>query len=47
MDEAKQNLLLSQTLAAILTVEEKFKKIQENPALYGAENGFTAGELAT
>jgi hypothetical protein len=32
-------------LADIKIVEEKFAKIQENPALHGAENGFTAQEL--
>jgi len=31
-------------LLAVRTVEEKFRKIQENPALNGAENGFTAEE---
>jgi len=33
-----------QTLLAIKTVEEKFRKIQENPALHGSENGLTADE---
>jgi hypothetical protein len=32
-------------LVAIREVEEKFRKIQENPALNGAENGFTTQEL--
>jgi hypothetical protein len=36
---------IARTLAAIKAVEEKFSKIQENPALYGAENGFTQQEL--
>jgi len=35
---------IMQVLLAIKTVEEKFRKIQENPALYGAENGLTADE---
>jgi hypothetical protein len=38
MDEIKKVLL------AIRTVEDKFRKIQENPALHGAENGLTAHE---
>jgi len=33
-----------QILSAIKTVEEKFRKIQENPALYGAEEGLTFDE---
>jgi len=37
--------LISKTLTEIRTVEEKFKKIQENPALNGSENGLTAHEL--
>ena len=36
---------INQVLLAIKTVEEKYRKIQENPALHGAENGFTADEL--
>jgi len=34
-----------QVLSEIKTVEEKFRKIQENPALNGAENGLTADEI--
>jgi len=33
-----------QILSAIKTVEEKYRRIQENPALYGAEDGLTADE---
>jgi hypothetical protein len=29
----------------IKTVKEMFRKIQENPALYGAENGLTSHEM--
>jgi hypothetical protein len=37
---------IGQTLVAIREVEEKFAKIQENPARYGAENGgLTAQEI--
>jgi len=32
-------------LINIQTVENKFRKIQENLAMYGAENGFTEQEL--
>jgi len=46
MDKVTKKLI-SQTLAEIKIVEEKFSKIQENPALYGAENGLTAHELET
>jgi len=35
-----------QAMLAIKTVEEKFRKIQENPALFGAENGLKADEYA-
>jgi hypothetical protein len=35
---------IMQALLAIKTVEEKFRKIQENPALNGAENGLTTDE---
>jgi len=35
---------IKQTLLAIKTVEEKYRKIQENPASNGAENGLTAEE---
>ena len=37
---------IKRTLIAIKTVEEKFQKIQENPALNGPENGLTTHELA-
>ncbi|MDR1363746.1 MAG: hypothetical protein LBJ35_06830 [Spirochaetaceae bacterium] len=36
---------IAQFLVEINRVEEKFRKIQENPALNGAENGLTAEEL--
>jgi hypothetical protein len=36
---------IAQVIISIRTVEEKFAKIQENPALNGAENGLTAQEL--
>jgi hypothetical protein len=36
---------IAQVLVEINRVEEKFRKIQENPALNGAENGLTANEL--
>jgi len=39
MDEIMNALL------AIRNVEDKFRKIQENPALYGAKNGLTTEEL--
>jgi hypothetical protein len=35
-----------QTLIAIKAVEEKFAKIQENPALNGSENGLSNEEQA-
>jgi hypothetical protein len=35
---------ITRILVAIKTVEEKFSKIQENPSLYGAENGLTTQE---
>jgi hypothetical protein len=38
MEEDKMGIII-QTLVAIREVEDKFAKIQENPALYGAENG--------
>jgi hypothetical protein len=37
--------IITQTLIGIKTVEEKFRKIQENPALNGAENGLTSHEV--
>ena len=44
MDKETQ-ILIAKTLTEIQTVEEKFRKIQENPALNGSENGLTAHEL--
>ena len=44
MDKRTQDLI-TQALVEIKTVEEKFRKIQENPALYGAENSLTTSEL--
>jgi len=35
---------IMEVLLAIKTVEEKFRKIQGNPALNGAENGLTTDE---
>jgi len=43
MDKETQ-LLISQALSKIKVVEEKYRKIQENPALYGVENGLTTHE---
>jgi len=43
MDNESQ-VLITQVLISIKTVEEKFRKIQENPALHGAENGLTTAE---
>jgi hypothetical protein len=37
---------IAKTLTDIREVKEQFAKIQENPALYGAENGFAAEKLA-
>ena len=36
---------IMQVLLEIKNIEERFSKIQENPALYGPENGFTEDEL--
>ena len=36
---------ISRALKEIAVVEEKFRKIQENPALYGAENGLSTHEV--
>jgi len=36
---------LARLLFEIKTVEEKFREIQKNPALYGFKNGFSAKEL--
>lgn len=44
MDKTSQALIIK-ALLEIRTVEEKFSKIQENPAFYGAENGLTPHEL--
>lgn len=41
MDKQTQEGLITKTLIEIRNVEEKFRKILENPALYGAENGLT------
>jgi len=46
MDKETQEII-SKTLSEIKAVEEKFSIIQENPALYGAENGLTAHEVET
>ena len=35
---------ITKTLLELKAVEEKFRKIQENLALYGAENGLSAHE---
>jgi len=45
MDEKTQETIISQVLDAVKIVEDKFRKIQENPALHGAENGFSKDEL--
>ncbi|GHV63071.1 hypothetical protein AGMMS49587_11890 [Spirochaetia bacterium] len=37
--------MITQALISIKNIEEKFRKIQENPALNGSENGLTAHEL--
>jgi hypothetical protein len=37
---------IAETIADLREVEEQFAKIQENPALYGAGNGFTTEKLA-
>ena len=42
MDDAA---MITRALVEIKTVEEKFSKIQENPALNGPENGLTEHEL--
>jgi hypothetical protein len=36
--------IITQAFNNIKDVEEKFARIQENPALYGAENGLTNQE---
>lgn len=36
---------ITRALIEIKNVEEKFRKIQENPALNGAENGLSTKEL--
>jgi hypothetical protein len=37
--------IIARTIAVISEVEKKFQKIQENPALNGAEHGLTSEEL--
>jgi hypothetical protein len=37
--------IITQALLECKKVEEKFRNIQENPALYGAEKGFSSSEL--
>jgi len=44
MDKETQ-ALFQKALIDIHTVEEKFRKIQENPALNGSENGLSTHEL--
>jgi len=44
MGKETQELILK-VLIEIQTVEEKFRKIQENPALNSPENGLTAHEM--
>jgi hypothetical protein len=39
--------IIAQALIGIKNVEEKFARIQENPALYGSENGLTNQEHET
>jgi hypothetical protein len=36
---------LAKASTVLREIEEQFAKIQENPALYGAENGFNAERL--
>ena len=36
---------ISKVLSEIRIAEDKFRKIQENPAMFGAENGLTANQL--
>jgi hypothetical protein len=43
--EGEKMNIIARTLMAIKEVEENFRKIQENPALYGAENGLTSEKL--
>lgn len=43
--ETETQKTLNQVLRQIREVEEKFRKIQENLALNGGENGFTKHEL--
>ena len=35
---------ITQVIISIKSVEEKFRKIQKNPSLYGAEYGLTTEE---
>jgi len=44
MDKESQ-VLFARALDDIHTVEEKFRKIQDNPAFYGAENGLSKHQL--
>jgi len=44
MDKETQ-ALITKALTKIQTVEEKFRKIQENSALHGSEYGLTTHEL--
>jgi len=46
MDKETQ-VIITTTLSEFKVVEEKFSKIQENPALNGTENGLTAHEVET
>jgi hypothetical protein len=46
MDETTQKAII-QALLLMRDVRERFAGIQENPALHGAENGFTNKELET
>jgi hypothetical protein len=36
--------VMTEALIRIINIKEKFARIQENPALYGAKNGLTAEE---
>ena len=45
--EKETGNLIINVLLEIKTVEEKFRKIQKNPALYGAENGLSSSEHKT
>jgi hypothetical protein len=45
MENQERWVRLARHLSEIREVEEKFRKIQENPALYGAEYALTPHEL--